>query len=454
MSKRSRHRPDTQAPAASAPAPAPFPAPSAASLASLVLLGALSALWALFLWAELLVARAGGTPFCALGGTTECASLWSSAFASAVHARSGLPIAGWGLVWGLVAFGLSLAALMRVAEGRPAPAIPTAVRLVAGAGLVTVFVMLAVSAAEGAFCGSCAVTYLLTAGYAGIALFGWQGVGLPQPGRAAALAAGATVIAFLLLLFPGLRTPRGAGEAGREAITTAAPGGPANARLTELVASLSPQMKQTLSDSLHIYRTSPALETPPARARLGPAEAPVRITELTDVRCEHCADLHRTLAALRERLPPDSFSVESRQFPLDGECNPLVTAKGRDPVRCLAALARICLEGKEGSFEFAGALFEKQKDLTPAQVYALAAPFVPRPALEACVASEAARRKLQDDIAFASPYDPDGTPIVVVNGRRGTSFGPFLYAMVLTGGADANPAFDALPPPNPQAHLH
>ena len=44
--------------------------------------------------------------------------------------------------------------------------------------------------------------------------------------------------------------------------------------------------------------------------------------------------------------------------------------------------------------------------------------------------------------------------MVVVNGRRGTSVGPFLYAMVLTGGAGANPAFDALPPPNPRARLH
>jgi len=204
---------------------------------------------------------------------------------------------------------------------------------------------------------------------------------------------------------------------------------------------------------LHVYRSSAETAIPPPRALAGPLAAPVRITEWTDVRCGHCADLHKTLEALRASLPAGSFSVDSRQFPLDAECNPLVKGK-RDPVRCLAALARICLEGKEGASAFTGAIFDRQQSLTREQVFALAAPHLSRPALEACLASDATRRKLQDDIAVASRFDPDGTPIVAVNGRRGTSFAPFLYAMVLTGGRDASPSFDALPPPNPRAHLH
>ena len=57
-------------------------------------------------------------------------------------------------------------------------------------------------------------------------------------------------------------------------------------------------------------------------------------------------------------------------------------------------------------------------------------------------------------MAAAAQYDSDGTPIVAVNGRRGTSYGPFLYAMILTRGNAEHPAFDALPPGNPAAHLH
>lgn len=450
----------TQPPAPSAPAGAPV-WPSPGSLAALAALGALSALWALFLWAELLVSRAGGATFCAFGGETACVTVWNSAFASAVHAHTGLPIAGWGLAWGLAASALPLLALLRAAEGRPVAALVSAVRVAAAAGVLTVLVMLVVVAAERAFCTSCAVSYLLVAGYAGIALSGWPGVGFPEAGRGLALAGLATAAAFAILLYPGLRTPRSSGEAGREAVAAAARPAAArgtgdaarDAQLRLMVAGLSPELQQMLADSLHVYRTSPPVPLPRPRSLEGPEGAPVRITEFTDVRCEHCADLHRTLDTLRENLAAGSFSVEPRQFPLDGECNPLIEGR-RDPVRCLVASARICLEGRPGAAAFTRATFERQATLTREQVFELAAPHLRRQELEACVASADVRGKLEDDVALASRFDSDGTPIVVVNGRKGTSFGPFLYAMVLTGGADAHPAFEALPPPNPRAHLH
>ena len=464
MSKRSRS--PAERPATAAPAPAAPGGPSPSSWGSLAGLGALSALWALFLWGELLRSRIGGTPFCAFGPEADCAKVWDSAFAAAVHRWTGLPIAGWGLAWGLGALTLPLFALLRLAEGRPLPALVSAVRATAGAGVVTVFVMLAVSATERAFCLGCFVTYLLVAGYAGISLFGWQTAGLPDPRRGLALAAGATAASFVLLLYPGLRTPRNAGEAGRRVIAEAATAGAAAASapgtgdaerdrlLGQMVSSLTPELKQELADSLFIYRRSSPGIPPTPRATLGPKGAPVRITEFTDVLCDHCADLHKTLEALGESLPPGSLSVESRQFPLDGGCNPFLPPKPGDSVRCLGARARICLEQDPRAFEFSGAIFRSQKSLTRAKVYDLAAPYMPRRALEACVESAATRKKLEDDVAYASRYDPDATPIVLVNGRLGTSFGPFLYSMALTRGADSHPAFDSLPPPNPNAHLH
>ena len=104
--------------------------------------------------------------------------------------------------------------------------------------------------------------------------------------------------------------------------------------------------------------------------------------------------------------------------------------------------------------EFAAALFAKQKGLTAKQVLDIAAPFMAREKLTACMDSPATRQQLEADVAAASSYDTDGTPLVILNGKRGTSFGPFLYAMILTKGAADHPAFDTLPPPNPTAHLH
>lgn len=431
------------------------------ALAGLSALGALSALLSVFLWGQLLLVRQGGMPFCGFGASTDCATVWNSAFASAIHRVTGVPVAGWGLVWSLVAFALPLLVLWRRAEGRRPSALIAAVRFTAGIGLATVAVLLAVTAVERAFCLGCFATYLLAAGYAGIALFGWQQAGWPEAGRGAAVAAIAASLSFILLLYPGSHTPQAAGQAGRDAIartgSAASPGTGDASRdraLTDLVGSLEPGLKQILSDSLFLYRNGRSIVLPKARASQGPEGAPVLITEFTDIRCEHCADLQKTLVSLQEHLPPGSFSADARQFPLDAECNPLLKSQPADPVRCLAARARICFEGHPKAGDYAQALFAKQKDLTKDQVFELAAPFMPRKKLEACVGSPDTANKLQEDIQIASGLEPEGTPIVLVNGRLGTSFGPFLYAMVLTRGEADHPAFAALPPPNPKAHLH
>ena len=112
--------------------------PTPRACANLVALGALSALWSLFLWAELVVVRSGGTAFCGLGGRFDCNAVWSSAFASGVHRLTGVPLAGWGLVWSAAAFALPLALLLRLSEARPRGGLVSAVRLTALAGILAV----------------------------------------------------------------------------------------------------------------------------------------------------------------------------------------------------------------------------------------------------------------------------------------------------------------------------
>lgn len=451
--------------------------------ARLTALGALAALWALFLWSELVRSRTGGGSFCGGGGKLDCSPVWNGAFATAVHGATGMPIAAWGLVWGLVAFALPLAGLTRLAAARPAGALVSAVRWTAAAGLAAVGVMLAASAIEGHFCIGCIGTYVIVLAYAAVALLGWRRAGFPEAGRGAAVAAGSAVVAFLLLLYPSLHTPRASGEAGREAVAAAAaaaphetidiaaPAGASNAAapaapragtgdpgkdraLEELVASLDPAGKQLLADSLAIYRSSTPAMMPAPRALVGSTVAPIRITDFTDILCEHCASLYETLQTIRENTSPGSFSVDARQFPLDGRCNPQVEGGKGDDVRCVAAAARLCMEPTGKEPEFAGALFQRQKGLTRAAVLEIGSQFMPREKLAACVASPATKVELDQDLAAARPFDSDGTPIVAVNGRRGTSFGPFLYAMILTKGNPDHPAFDQLPPGNASAHLH
>jgi protein-disulfide isomerase len=428
---------------------------------ALAALSAASALWSLFLWAELVVSRSGGGSFCGFGGRFDCTGVWNSPLATLVHRRTGLPVAAWGLAWSATMFVLALRGLGRLASSqRPGAALVSAVRLTAGAGLLAVVVLLVSSLASGAICVGCIGTYLLVGGIAAIAVFRWRSAGWGEVRRGGALALGCTVAAFLLLLYPGLHTPRTSGEAGRRAVAAAGAASPATGdpardrKIAELIAALDPAGKQMLADSLAIYRASRPVALPPPRALVGAAEAPIRITEFTDILCDHCAGLHETLRTLREYTPPGSFSVDARHFPLDGRCNPRFNSGEGDDVRCVAAAARICVEPSRREPELAAALFARQQGLTREAVLAIASTFQPPEVLAACIASPATRAALEQDLAAAAPFDSDGTPIVAVNGRRGTSFGPFLYAMILTRGDPENPAFDTLPEGDPSAHLH
>jgi serine/threonine-protein kinase len=440
----------------------------------LAAVGALSALWSLFLWAELVIARSGGGSFCGFGGRFDCTEVWNGGLASFVHRVTGLPVAGWGLAWSVTAFALALAGLSRLASGdRPSNALVAAVRWTALAGIVAAAGLAVASVAAGAICVGCIGTYLVVGAYGTIALFAWGRTALPGAVPGAALALSCVVGAFVLLLYPGLHTPKVSGEAGRKAVEEAAgatasrveipsaepvrpgTGDPARDRAIEdLVGSLDPAGRKMLADSLAIYRSSRPAMLPAPRALVGSTSAPVRITEFTDILCEHCASLYETLQTLRQHAPPGSFSVDARQFPLDGRCNAKLEPSTGDDVRCVAAAARICAEPTGREPELTGALFANQKGLTRQKVFELAAPYIPRERLAACIASPATRSGLEQDVAAAAQYDSDGTPIVAINGRRGTSFGPFLYAVILARGSADHPAFDALPAGDPSAHLH
>ena len=264
-------------------------------MAALAVLAFGGALWSLLLWTEL-AGRTAGTGTCLLGGSS-CSALWDSPFALGIHRSTLLPLAAWGLAWSLAAFALPLTALLRRAEGRPDPALATGARLLGGSGLLAVFVLVAVMLAARAFCAACSLMHALVAGYAGVVLFGWRRVGLPALRRGALLVAGSVVGAAAALVYPARWTPPLDGSASLPPLSDRAAGSPAASPgapfspdgVTALVASLAPSLKQVLADSLFLYRQGPRRPLWPARGLKGPADAPVRVTEFTDVLCSHCA---------------------------------------------------------------------------------------------------------------------------------------------------------------------
>jgi protein-disulfide isomerase len=459
--KRRKARRPNRAAEESRPAPAASPgpnlSPSPRSLGALVSLAAVSALWALFQWTELVRARAGGGSFCPFGQGSSCEQLWDSPAASAVQAWTGLPVAAWGLVWSLVAFALPLWTLVRH-EQRPASDRVWPATLLTGlAGGVAVLALLTGLLIHGTFCSTCVLSYLLAGAYLAIGLL-QKPVPWSSLARGTPVAAGGVALAFSVLLYPGLHTPSSPVARGQAALEQIGrPGEEAaspllrrrDREIANVIENLSPQLEQDFADSLARYAQSPRLPMRPPRALVGEAEAPVRITEFIDTLCSHCATMHDTMSELEQRLPPGAFSIESRHFPLDSSCNPVLERESTAPVRCFSAKAQICMEGQPSAFEFTRSLFGNRRSLDRERVLELAEPFMPREQLEACIASPETATRLADDIDWALEHDIQGTPLILLNGRKVDAFGPLLYALVLTRGESSSPAFDALPTPGP-----
>jgi hypothetical protein len=71
------------------------------------------------------------------------------------------------------------------------------------------------------------------------------------------------------------------------------------------------------------------------------------------------------------------------------------------------------------------------------------------------VASAETADALRADVAFAAKLQPDGTPIVLVNGRVGTALPAFLYTILRARGDPESPIFAKVPrvsPPKREPH--
>ncbi len=428
-------------------------------LALAALLGGLAAAWAAFQWWELVVARRGGEIICAPGGGGHCAEVWDSAFAASVHTWTGLPVAGWGVAWGLVALALPLLARARLARALAAEAWLSATLLTAISGAVGVAVLIAASVRFGHICATCGLTYLLVLAYAAVCFLAMRGALPGGLARGAGLATSALAIAFAALLVPGLRTPQNPTAAGASAVAeiTRLPAGQSDDQeLARLIRDLPAEQRQLLSDLLADYAASPVWEPPAARTVIGPPGPRLVLTEWSDTLCSHCAQLHDTLLKLQERLGPDAFSLAPHHYPLDPSCNAGVERSATsNTLPCTSARAQICAEGRPGAFELTGELFRRQRELSQPLLLELAGRVVPPAELAECIRSPETERKLQDDITWALEHDIHGTPLLLVGGRKVLPFPPLIYALALTRGSPSNPAFAALPPPQPlPQHAH
>lgn len=422
----------------------------------------------IFQWAELVALRRGVKPTCAINSTLNCETVWNSELATAIHRLIGLPVAGLGVVWSLAALVVTALLFARLRKGQDAETGPWvfAARVLGLIGIAAIVVFGIESFRTGAVCLTCLGTYALTGTFAIVAFAVSDRPFKPLPhDLREGLKWGALALfgAYTLSLLVGLSFPTGK-LTGAELVARAespevlAAGTDAEKKLQAYLAGLPQEQKQALSDLIEQYRQTPVRGKPrPTRVRYGPADAPLKMVEFTDIRCGHCRNLSETLKVLKKVAPPGSLSIEPRYFPLDSACNPKMQGTDGTGVRCVGAKAQICLEQAPDFWELREKLFEQQSSLTtPERVLEIASSgSVSRQQLEACIASPETNAKLQEDIAYGEEQDLHGTPLVLLNGKEGSPIGAFLYAMVLTEGDANSPAFASLPKPRPMApHDH
>lgn len=422
------------------------PAPARTTPVAAALLGTALACAALavYQWLELVDIRTGGTVGCAINDTVNCATVWNSEFASRIHAYLRVPVAGLGLVWSLAA-----AILAGLWLKKPSSVAVAAVKVAAIGGLLGTFVFASASISAGAVCLTCLGTYVLTIGYALAAFLGLPKPLLPEGDDATGGMGWALVVLsplYLLALYPGAKTPQA------PAVTITAKG---DAEVKKLLENLPEQEALFASAARAKWLKSEVKAVFTPRALSGPASAPVKVVDFTDVKCGHCKHFEEIVREVRKAVPADRISFEARHFPLDGECNKEVKKVWGDGVRCAGTKAQICLEGSDGLWRFREAIFERQNELTKELVLELASKEMPRGALDACLASPETQAKLDEDIRLALRYGLEGTPLVLVNGRETLPSAHFLLGMAQSAGDVNSDFFKKLPPPPPMdEHEH
>jgi serine/threonine-protein kinase len=438
-----RKKPEAEAPVIPAPAvAASTDAIPRIMIAVSVLLVGLAA----FQWYELFEVLEGGDVFCKIGETFDCAAVWNSAFAKSVHRETGIPVAGWGVAYGILGV-LSSWDLLKKGDR----SYLLACRFIAVTGVVASIVLAIVTVQLGVFCLTCIGVYLLVVAFA---FLSFKAIATSKKVKAKDIVSsvvGSFVLAFVVALMAGRRTPIEPKTHIPKSKET-----PTTDDLQGYLKSLSPSVLSAVSSSLDEMKKSKVVDASfyPSRFVAGNPDAPVRFIDFSDIRCGHCKKLDQTMHDL-ERALPGAFSHESRFFPLDSTCNPDLPAALVDPTgaRCAAPKLLYCLEGQPAFWSTRTRLFEAQEQLTRDIVVAIASEGVREPAaLLACAESEETAQKLRSDIAYAKGYGIEGTPLLLVNGRRTHPTPAFLFAIVLAKGDPNHPAFATLPPPVPHSH--
>jgi protein-disulfide isomerase/uncharacterized membrane protein len=354
---------------------------------------------------------------------------------SAYAAPLGVPLAAVGLVFYA---GLALLLGLALADPAHAPAAARLAFLLVAAALAGDVLLLGLQAFSiGAYCNLCLATYAVNA--LALALL-WPARGhalapLLAP-AARPLAAGALASTLLAALAVAAADRALVALRPSEASLLGLPGNLSEAQARILTLQQTLDDPQKLQDYLNAkamrdYEASPVQTVELASAALqGPGDAPLRIVTYSDFLCPFCRSLARGLHAFLPRTGGKA-AVYFKHYPLDQSCNPALPRMVH-PGACWLARGAVCAQDQGRFQEYHDAVFTSEIKGAPteAEVVRLGQEAGLEPGrLKACLAQPASLARVTADIEEGRRIGVQGTPTVLVNGRKLPSldmFGPLL----------------------------
>jgi len=349
----------------------------------------------------------GGTDFCSALFGTGC----DDALRSPLAIQLGLPLAGWGLVY----YG-TLASLLllgwTVGETFRFEAIAAALLLALAAALGSVALFVAMVTDLSPFCPLCAVVHAINL----LLLFPLKHM------------TGRLVVELVQAAARAIRYLVGGKTADPVATRWKLVGFLASGLVAVVIyqwvfveyalrtrAAEAPfDPRQTIA----LFESGLQHEIPVSKAdaKLGPANAPVRMVVFNDFQCPGCRQLAQMIPALARKFE-DTLQIVFKHFPLDSVCNSLVK-KELHPRACEAAWAAEAAREQGKFWEFHEVLFKprsKGKMTLRSLVEHLG---LNLDRFETYRRGDTALAKVQADIDLGIRLGVDGTPSVFINGRR------------------------------------
>lgn len=145
-----------------------------------------------------------------------------------------------------------------------------------------------------------------------------------------------------------------------------------------------------------------------AGTRMGPADAPVIITEFSDFQCPYCRRLAPVLKEIQGRYP-GRVAISYRHFPI-----------ARHPFAATAAQASECAGAQERFEAYHDALFDTADSIgkRPWIEFAAIAGVRDMKAFQKCLSDSTYKQRVEADQAVGKELRLVGTPTIIVNEWR------------------------------------